>query len=235
MAITKEKGLGLDSKKLVSRAIAISPNRDQYFMDIITQIKKKYPKLRILYANNTMGARIDPDRPNPDFVLIMQGKLTSRNPLLKPRDVIIMDAPMIFTERSIAGWTMAVEQGNLEGYFAYMFDKALRIDVKRFYEFVEHYCSLSLDPTHPRYWKKIENTNALIKDLEELHARYTKKQENAVLNNKRGYTDVKPLTSTPQPPPIRTNDPQAPTATSAEPKMPPPTRKVRTTHANRAM
>lgn len=242
MPMLKEKGLGLDSKRLVTRAIAISPNRDQYFMDIIKKFKEKFPLLKIIYANNMMGARLDPQKPNADFVLVIQGKIVSKDPRLKPRDIIIVDSPMIFTERSIAGWTMAVEQGNMDGYFAYMFDKALRIDIRRFYEYIEHYCLLSLDPANPLYWKKPENTDALVKDLEELHARYTKKSDNTVLSSKRGYTPT-PKTPAQQNAsrikPQTTTDPQAAPVVAAAsnlPKTPPvkPKQVVRP-RGNRAM
>ena len=98
---------------------------------------------------------------------------------------------MIFTDRSIAGWTIAVESGNMKGYFEYMLDKALRIDENKFYEFIQYMALLSLDPYDRLYWRKIENAETLIKDLEELYARYNKKGVSSRITDKRGYADKK--------------------------------------------
>ena len=181
-----ETGLGIDSNRLVHRAISISGNRDQYFNDLIRKFKETYPGLKIIYANNTMGARLDPEHPQPDFVIVVKGVLMSKDPKKPNRDVIIVDAPMMFTDRSIAGWTIAVESGNMKGYFDYMLDKALRIDLKRFNEYIEHMALLSLDPNNALYWKKIENTEAFTSNIAELYARYSKNKPTK-LQDQRGY------------------------------------------------
>lgn len=190
MAVT-ETGLGIDSNKLISRALSILPDRDRYFNDLIVKFKEKFPGLKLLYANNMTGARLDPERPNPDFVLICKGTLVSKDRRLPPKPIILMDMPMIFTDRSIAGWTIAVESGNMKGYFEYMLDKALRIDENKFYEFIQYMALLSLDPNDRLYWRKIENADTLIKDLEELYARYNKKGVSSRITDKRGYADKK--------------------------------------------
>lgn len=182
----QETGLGINSDKLIARTFAIIQDRDRYFNDLINQIRKRYPALKILYANNMMGAKLDADRPNPDFVIIMKGELVSKDPSLPKKPIILLDMPMIFTDRALAGWTISVENNNIKGYFDYMLDKCLRIDESKFYEFIQYMALLSLDPKSDRYWKKAENTEALIKDLEELYVRYRKKSSSA-LQDKRGY------------------------------------------------
>lgn len=182
----QETGLGINSDKLIARTFAIIQDRDRYFNDLINQIRKRYPALKILYANNMMGAKLDADRPNPDFVIIMKGELVSRDPNLPKKPIILLDMPMIFTDRALAGWTISVENNNIKGYFDYMLDKCLRIDESKFYEFIQYMALLSLDPKSDRYWKKAENTEAFIKDLEELYVRYRKKNSSA-LQDKRGY------------------------------------------------
>ena len=186
MASTKETGLGIDPNRLVSRGLGILPKRSEYFMDMIHKFKEKYPGLKIIYANCTTGDHIDSAKPNPDFILVVKGKLVSNDPQKRPINVIMVDAPMVFTERSIAGWTIAVEQGNMNGYFEYMLDKALRIDERRFGEYIVHMALLSLDPTSPRYWKRPENTKALSTELGELYARYTT-QKPTKLKDTAGY------------------------------------------------
>jgi hypothetical protein len=181
-----EVGLKLNSDALIRRALTISANRDQYFNDMIRKFKQKFPGLKIIYANDTMGAKLDPDHPNQDFILICKGKLVSKDPRRPPKSIVILDAPLIFTERSIAGWTMAVEQGNMDGYFSYMLDKALRIDESKFYEYITHMALLSTDPNDALYWKRIENTKKLTDELSELYSRYTPKKPTA-LKDKRGY------------------------------------------------
>jgi hypothetical protein len=192
-----EKGLGLDSKRIIRRAITIANSRDQYFNDLIGQFRKKMPSLKIIYANDTMGAKLNPEHPTPDFVLICKGTLVSRDPQKPPKKIVMLDAPMTFTERSIAGWTLAVEQGNLDGYFRFMLDKMLRMDESKFYEYVQHMALLSLDPNDERYWKRLENTPKLTRDLEELYARYTKR-ESTRIKDKRGYGAVRQETEPPQ-------------------------------------
>ena len=182
----QETGLGINSDKLIARTFAIIQDRDRYFNDLINQIRKRYPALKILYANNMMGAKLDADRPNPDFVIIMKGELVSKDPSLPKKPIILLDMPMIFTDRALAGWTISVENNNIKGYFDYMLDKCLRIDESKFYEFIQYMALLSLDPKSDRYWKKAENTEALIKDLEELYVRYINKSS-SVLQDKRGY------------------------------------------------
>lgn len=181
-----ETGLNLNSDRLIRRAIAIAPNRDQYFNDMIRKFKEKFPGLKIIYANDTMGAHLNIEHPTQDFLLICKGVLTSTDPKNPPKQIILLDAPMIFTDRSIAGWTLAVEEGNMDGYFSYMLDKALRIDLNKFYEYIQYMAMLSLDPADPLYWKRIENTDKLMKELEELYARYSTKKPTK-LQDKRGY------------------------------------------------
>lgn len=193
-----ETGLNLDADRLIRRAIAIAPDRDQYFNDMIRKFKEKFTALKIIYANDMMGARLNPDHPTPDFVIIVKGTLTSNDPRNPPKQIVLLDAPLTFTERSIAGWTMAVEAGNMEGYFQYMLDKALRIDLNKFYEYIEYMCLLSTDPNDPLYWKKPENADKLVRELEELYARYNKKKPTR-LEDKRGYTSAQ------QPKPPRAN------------------------------
>lgn len=172
MASTRETGLGLNSKEIIKRAIMISGNRDRYFMDIIKKFQEKYPGLRIIYANNMNGAQLNPDHPTEDFIIIVKARVVDRYKKLPPKDLILLDAPPLFTERSIAGWTLAVEQGKMDGYFQMFMDRCLRLELRKFYEFVEHYCILSLDPSSQLYWKKPENAPALTKDLERLYAQY---------------------------------------------------------------
>lgn len=186
--INKEKGLGLDQTKLTRRAMAILEDRDTYFNDIITKIREKMPALKIIYANNMTGAKLNPDHPSPDFLLIMSGVMTSSDPKNPDRHVIIIDAPPVFTERSIAGWTMAVEAGNMQGYFDYMLEKALRIDRRKFHEYITVMCNLSLDPESELYWKRPENTDKLVKELMELYLRYNTPGERQKMNAYRGYT-----------------------------------------------
>ena len=186
MAMTKEKGLGIPPDRLVRRAIGISPDRDQYFNDIIRKFKEKFPSLKIIYANDRMGAVINQNKPSPDFVLIATGQLISSDPSLPPKNIVIMDAPMVFTERSIAGWTIAVEEGMMDNYFQYMLDKALRIDTSKFYEFIEFMAKLSRDPNDPRYWKRPENEDKLTTELMELYARYTRKGDHK-MSDMKGY------------------------------------------------
>lgn len=183
----KDKGLGIPSDRLLKRTFAIVNDRDRYFNDMIRKFKEKYsPALKIIYANNTMGAQLNPNSPTPDFVIVIKGTLVSKKKTLPPRPIIMVDIPMIFSDRSLAGWTISVEQGRMDEYFQYMLDDALRIDESKFYEYITHMALLSTDPEDPRYWKRIENTPGLTKDLEELYARYNRKGKTK-LDQERGY------------------------------------------------
>lgn len=186
MAITKETGLCLDSNRLISLAISISPDRDRYFNDMIRKFREKFPGLKLIYANDRMGAQLNPEHPQPDFVLIAKGNLVSNDPRLPPKSIILMDAPLVFTERSIAGWIMCVEAGNMQGYFQYMLDKALRIDESKFYEYIVHMAQLSTDPEDPLFWKKPENEKKLTDELSELYARYNTRKSTKMQDTK-GY------------------------------------------------
>lgn len=174
-----DKGLGIEKDKIVKRAIAISPDRDKYFSDIIRKIKEKFAGIKILYANNIMGAKINPEHPNVDFIIIMKGTLVSKDPRAPKKEVVLIDTPYIFSDRSIAGWTIAVERGMMDQYFAYMFDRCVRISPTRFDEYIQFMCLLSLDKDNPLYWKKPENAEKLIRDIEELSVRYISRDERA--------------------------------------------------------
>ena len=197
-----EKGLNIDSNRLIRRALAILPERNRYFMDIINVIKKKYPALKLIYASNLTGQTLNPDRPVPDFVLVIKGNLVSPNPKEPDKSIILVDCPLIFTERSIAGWTIAVEEGNMDGYLKYMLDKALRIDESRFYEYITNMALLTLDKNDERYWKSPKNALKVATELEELYTRYNRKNSTR-MTDARGYTGAqlpkpdKPDTTTP--------------------------------------
>lgn len=184
----KESGLRLDQNELTRRTFGILEHRDQYFLDLVNQIRKRYPALKIIYANSTSGTRLNPDRPTPDFIIIMKGTLKSNRPGLPDKSIIMIEAPPIFTERTLAGWTLSVEKGNMDGYFAYMLDSALRIDESKFIEYLVHMCLLSLDPKNTMYWKKPENGEILAKEIMELYARYNNKGKSRI-EAARGYSD----------------------------------------------
>lgn len=189
MGITKENGLNIDSDRLIRRALAILPNRNKYFMDLVNTIKKKYPALQIIYASNLTGQAINPERPVPDFVIVIKGNMVSKDPQKPSKSIILVDCPLIFTERSIAGWTIAVEEGNMEGYLQYMLDKMLRIDETRFYEYLTHMALLTLTPGDERYWKNPANAEKVAVELEELYTRYNKKSSTRMADA-RGYGGV---------------------------------------------
>lgn len=186
MALTSETGLNIPSQRLIGRTMAILNDRDKYFMDLIRKFREKYPNLKIIYANNLVGARLNPEHPTADFVIVAKGLIKSKDPRLPDRSMLYMDAPMIFTDRSLAGWTIAVESGNMDGYFRYMMDKALRIPSYQFANFLQTQALLSLDKNSPLFWKKPENTEKFTKELEWLYARYNKKVSNR-MEEKRGY------------------------------------------------
>ena len=186
--VTKEKGLGYTTDRLMQRAVGILYHRDQYFMDMINQFRKRYPALRILYANSQPGAVFDPDNPKPDFLMIVKGRMISKDPKMAPdRPIILIDAPVIFSDRSIAGWTLAVEDGNKDGYFQYMLDKMLRLPEQRFIEYIVHMCPLSTKKESELYWKSPANTDKLVKEIMELYARYNTSSPDKMANT-RGYT-----------------------------------------------
>lgn len=184
--VTKETGLGFTQERLFSRTVGILDNRARYFMDMINQFKKKYPTLKILYANCASGATFNADHPRPDFLLIVRGIMVSKQRNQPDKPIIMIDAPLLFTDRAIAGWTLAVEEGNMDGYFDYMIDKMLRITEPRFIEYIIHMCLLSMDPENPLYWKRPENLDKLCKEIMELYARFAKKTSNKI-QDVRGY------------------------------------------------
>ena len=184
--VTKETGLGFTQDRLFSRTVGILDNRTRYFADMIDQFKKKYPSLKILYANCMSGATFDAGHPKPDFILITRGIMKSNQTNMPDRPIILIDAPLLFTDRAIAGWTLAVEEGNKDGYFQYMLDKMLRITEQRFIEYIIHMCLLSMNPEDPRYWKRPENLDKLCNEIMELYARFAKKTSNKI-QDVRGY------------------------------------------------
>lgn len=198
--ITKETGLGFTQDRLFSRTVGILDNRAQYFADMIGKFKEKYPRLKILYANCMSGATFNADHPKPDFILIARAMMVSSDKNLPDRPIIMIDAPLLFTDRAIAGWTLAVEQGNMDAYFEYMIDKMLRITEQRFIEYIVHMCLLTMDPNDPRYWKRPENLDKLCNEIMELYARFAKKTSNK-MQDVRGYGKT---------PPPKTPSPSAP-------------------------
>lgn len=184
---TKEAGLGLDQNRLVYRTGAILNKRDQYFMDMVNQFKKRYPGVKIIYANSAPGATFDQFNPKPDFLFITRGRLVSNDPKLPPKDIIMYDMPLLFTERAIAGWTLAVEAGLMKGYFDYMMDSMCRIETHKFSKYLQHMALLSTDPKSPLYWRRPENTDKLIKELGELYARYATQDQRRKIKAVSGY------------------------------------------------
>lgn len=184
---TKEAGLGLDQDRLVYRTGAILDKRDQYFMDMINAFKRKYPGVKVIYANSAPGATFDQFAPKPDFVFIVRGRLVSNDPKLPPKDIIMYDMPMLFTERSIAGWTLAVEAGKRDAYFEYMMDTMCRIEAHKFSIYLKHMALLSTDPNSELYWRKAENTDKLVKELAELYARYSTQDQRRRIKAVSGY------------------------------------------------
>lgn len=184
-------GLSLDQDEIIKRTMAIIPDRDRYFSDMISALRKKYTAIKLVYANNLPGKQLDPMNPTSDFVLIFTALMKSNKPNLPDVKLVLIDAPLVFSDRSIAGWTLAVENGKKEAYLEYLVNKSMRITNQKFEEYVEHMCLLSLDPNHHLFWKKPENTDKLMIRLMELCARYSP-QSSTRLRDMRGYNKDKP-------------------------------------------
>lgn len=188
----KEKGLGFNKNDLLHRAISIAPYRDKYFMDLITQYKKRYPGMKLIYANNTVGnhIKVNPYTPMADFILIFR-VMTNPTNIKKPRPFIILECPLQFSDRSISGWTMAVEDNNIDGYFSYMIDTATRLTEDKFQEYIEYITLLSLDKNDPRYWKLPNNSEAFTGKIMQLCAQYNPSKPGLKIQQTKDYVKRK--------------------------------------------
>lgn len=165
--------LGFTDKEIIPRALAISGKRNPYFQDLLNEYKKRFPGAKILYANNTTGARLK-NEPTADFVLIMQVMSVSNDRRLPDKPIIFVEAPLVFGERSIAGWTLAVEHGKIKEYFESVWELAPRLPQGRFYEYIESLL-LSNDKESPLYWRKPENTDTFCRGIMKLSSMYLPK------------------------------------------------------------
>ena len=184
----KDKGLEFNHRDVLTRSIAIAPSRDKYFMDLINQYKTRYPGMKLIYANNTTGNQVH-DKPTADFVLIFKVQAIPKPSSLAkvPKTFIMLECPLQFSDRSLAGWTMAVEQNNMDGYFQYMIDTAARLSWDRFQEYIEAIALLSLDKNSDLYWKKPENSEAFTSRIMQLCAQYNPSKPGSKIQQTKDY------------------------------------------------
>lgn len=188
----KGKGLGFNHTDLLYRAISIAPYRDKYFMDLIDQYQKRYPGMKLIYANNTVGdhVKIKSYTPMADFILIFR-VMTNPTPTKKPSPFIILECPLQFSDRSLAGWTMAVEDNNMDGYFNFMIDTATRLTEEKFKEYIEYITLLSLDKDDPRYWKLSNNSESFTGKIMQLCAQYNPSKPGLKIQQSKDYVKRK--------------------------------------------
>ena len=185
MASTRETGLGLDHERLLRLAISISNDRDRYFQDLIRKFREHFSGIKLIYANDRTGAVLKEGHPMPDFMIVGKA-LKFGDPKMPPQKMVVFDAPMIFSDRSIAGWIMAVEAGNMKGYFQYMNDKMVTMPESVFCQGIVEEAKLSLNKNDPLFWKRPENEETLAKNLSEWCAKHRKKGSTK-MQDQQGY------------------------------------------------
>lgn len=138
--------------------------RKKLFLHLINEYNTRYPDLKIIYAN----LNHNPDIPI-DYVLMFMSKDESN------RDVLYIEVPYLYSDRTIPGYRYCVRNKLLDDFFQESVSLMTKISYDRFVEFVNVMLELSVVENSPLYWKNENNIEKFTNGLLELSARYAKK------------------------------------------------------------
>lgn len=156
----KKIAIPLDELKFIKPDV-----RMKLFKEIYTEYTKRYPSMKMIYANLNHDATV-----MVDYCLIFKAKNNDGF-----GDLILFDVPPIHSNRSTPGYRYYRRTKQEDNFYESGVDEIIIMELNKFYEFITLNLELSLDKKSPKYWKSPDNSSILLKGLLDMSFRYNKK------------------------------------------------------------
>lgn len=136
--------------------------REKLFINLVENYKIFCPDLTILYAALNFDSEL-----KIDYLIIFYTRFENK-------DVIMWDAPFLYSNRAIPAYRYAVNNSLHEDFFKECRFHLCMMPQDRFIEFLRSYVGgeLSLEPMNDRFWKNPEMGPTLMKGMSELSLQY---------------------------------------------------------------
>lgn len=158
-----------DDKKIpipLNELTFIKPDvRMKLFKEIYTEYPKRYPNMKLIYANLNHDPEV-----MVDYCLIFKAKNSDG-----VGDLILVEVPPIYSNRSTPGYRYYRRTKKEDNFYESGVAEIVVMEANRFYEFIALSLELSLDKNSPLFWKSPDNSSALLKGLLDLSLRYNKR------------------------------------------------------------
>lgn len=155
-----------DTKDLdipMEERIFIQPKaRQQLFINLVENYKLFCPTINMIYAALNYNSEL-----KIDYLVVFET-------ITEGKQIILWDAPYIYTSRCIPAYRYVVQNNLHKEFFNSCAMHFSQIDIVKFIEFLNSdLCgNLSIDTKDPTYWKNPENANVLMKGMSELSLLY---------------------------------------------------------------
>lgn len=152
--------------------------RQALFSEIIAEYPKRYPNLKLIYANlNT-----NPEYPLDYVIIFKTNSIQGNIPL------IVYDAPLLYSDRTTPGYRYCRRMHKEDDFYLEGVKSMTTLPEARFNEYIENMIlienvinnkleisHLSLSSKSPLFWKSATYSGQLMKGLIDLALRYVKK------------------------------------------------------------
>jgi hypothetical protein len=158
--IDKNKKLKIprEEKLYISKEI-----REALFLDLINVYQEKCQAMTLVYAY------INTDSSKPlDYILLFRTRNTANT-----TDLIVYDAPLLYSDRSIPGYRYCKRTGIVNTFIEEAVASMVRLSEYRFREFIELSTGLEYIDEGENSWMNAEYATIVADKLLELSTRYT--------------------------------------------------------------
>lgn len=144
------------------RLIVYPDAREKLFINLVENYKIFCPDFDILYAALNFDSEI-----KIDYLIIF-------HTVYEEREIVLWDAPFLYSNRAIPAYRYAVKKSLHDEFFKECRAHLCMIPQERFIEFLKSYIGgeLSLDPEDERFWKNPNMTQTLMRGMSEMSLQY---------------------------------------------------------------
>lgn len=147
------------------RMFILPSARQKLFINLVENYKVFCPNINMIYAALNFDSEL-----KVEYLVIFEA-------IVKGKQVVLWDAPYLFTNRAIPAYRYAVKTNQHQAYFTECMKNFKQIEKERFIEFLgSEYCGeLTLDHDSEKYWRLPENAPSLIEGIVDLALLYIPK------------------------------------------------------------
>lgn len=144
------------------RIMILPKARQELFINLVENYKVFVPSLHMIYGALNYQSEL-----KVEYLVVFEVNIDGN-------DLIVWDAPFIYTNRALPAYRYAVRNNMHTAFFSECRSHLCRINRDKFFEFLKSSLSGNLtdDPNDSNYWKDPNNSHTLIKGLSDMSLLY---------------------------------------------------------------